>query len=115
MPSERRVLLGDLRLFRPMLKLTVALDPTCLDWFSSSEYTSAWRYTGHSFPRLSSTDGIFCFGRMVPLFQSVSSMSFIDISTRPRYALPSMYPAFMRFASLLIFVNHLSSISRGPP
>ena len=108
-------MLGDLRLFKPMLKLTVALDPTCLDWFSSSEYTSAWKNTGHSLPRLSSTLGIFFLGRIVPLFQSVSSISFMDIKTRPLYALPSMYPAFMRFASLLIFRNHASSISRGPP
>ena len=60
------------------------------------------------------TDGIFFFGR-TPRFRRDSFCSVMASNARPRYALPSTYPAFMRFASLDMRVNHASSIPRGPP
>ena len=60
------------------------------------------------------TDGIFFFGR-TPRFRRVSFCNVIASNARPRYALPSTYPAFMRFASFDMRVNHASSMPRGPP
>ena len=98
-----------------MFSATLAVRPTCLELWSSSEYSSQCTNTGHSCPRpFSSTDGIFFFA-LWPLLNHFSSANESVSRARPRYALPSTYPAFMRFASLLIFENHASSISRGPP
>ena len=60
------------------------------------------------------TDGIFFFGR-APRLRRDSFSSVIASNARPRYALPSTYPAFMRFASFETRANHRNSMPRGPP